>query len=108
MGYLGTELILTIPFIGSHIYEILGYPVHKTLLGIRKNNLVVACKDFCDENTRLLEMRTLKNIHISEMNQNFNVDLHETDDGHLVSLSQQHRKVFESCIAHNIFHQVHD
>ena len=23
-------------YIGSHIYEILGYPVHKTLLGIRK------------------------------------------------------------------------
>ena len=58
-------------FIGSHIYEILGYPVHKTLLGIRKNFLVVACKDFCDEKTRLLEMRTLKNIHISEMNQKF-------------------------------------
>ncbi len=75
-------------FIGSHIYEILGYSVHKTLLGIRKNNLVVVCKDFCDENTRLLEMRTLKNIHISEMNQNFNVDLHETDDDHLVNLKE--------------------
>ena len=75
-------------FIGSHIYEILGFPVHKTLLGIRKNNLVVACKDFCDENTRLLEMRTLKNIHISEMNQNFNIDLHETDDDHLVNLNE--------------------
>lgn len=75
-------------FIGSHIYEILGYPVHKTLLGIRKNNLIVACKDFCDENTRLLEMRTLKNIHISEMNQNFNIDLHETDDDHLVNLNE--------------------
>ena len=75
-------------FIGSHIYEILGYPVHKTLLGIRKNNLVVACKDFCAENTRLLEMRTLKNIHISEMNQKFNADLHETDDDHLVNLNE--------------------
>lgn len=75
-------------YIGSHIYEILGYPVHKTLLGIRKNFLVVACKDFCDEKTRLLEMRTLKNIHISEMNQKFNVDLHETDDDHLVNLNE--------------------
>lgn len=75
-------------YIGSHIYEILGYPVHKTLLGIRKNFLVVACKDFCDENTRLLEMRTLKNIHISEMNQKFNIDLHETDDDHLVNLNE--------------------
>lgn len=75
-------------YIGSHIYEILGYPVHKTLLGIRKNFLVVACKDFCDEKTRLLEMRTLKNIHISEMNQKFNVDLHKTDDDHLVNLNE--------------------
>ncbi len=75
-------------YIGSHIYEILGYPVHKTLLGIRKNFLVVACKDFCDEKTRLLEMRTLKNIHISEMNQKFNMDLHETDDDHLVNLNE--------------------
>ncbi len=33
-------------------------------------------------------MRTLKNIHISEMNQNFNVDLHETDDGPLVNLNE--------------------
>ena len=75
-------------YIGSHIYEILGYPVHKTVLGIRKNFLVVACKDFCDEKTRLLEMRTLKNIHISEMNQQFNIDLHETDDDHLVNLNE--------------------
>lgn len=75
-------------YIGSHIYEILGYPVHKTVLGIRKNFLVVACKDFCDEKTRLLEMRTLKNIHISEMNQQFNMDLHETDDDHLVNLNE--------------------
>lgn len=75
-------------YIGSHIYEILGYPVHKTLLGIRKNFLIVACKDFCDENTRLLEMRTLKNIHISEMNYKFNMELHETDDDHLVNLNE--------------------
>ena len=75
-------------YIGSHIYEILGYPVHKTLLGVRKNFLVVACKDFCNEETRLLEMRTLKNIHISEMNQKFNMDLHETDDNHLVNLKE--------------------
>lgn len=75
-------------YIGSHIYEILGYPVHKTRLGIRKDFLVVACKDFCDENTRLLEMRTLKNIHISEMNQEYNVELHETDDDHLINLNE--------------------
>ena len=75
-------------FIGSHIYGILGYPVHETLLGIRKGFVVVACKDFCDEKTRLLEMRTLKNIHIPEMNQKFQLDLHETNDDHLVDLNE--------------------
>ncbi len=75
-------------FIGSHIYGILGYPVHETLLGIRKGFVVVACKDFCDEKTRLLEMRTLKNIHIPEMNQKFQLNLHETNDDHLVDLNE--------------------
>ena len=75
-------------FIGSHIYGILGYPVHETKLGIRKGFVVVACKDFCDENTRLLEMRTLKNIHIPEMNRQCHLDLHETNDDHLVDLNE--------------------
>lgn len=75
-------------YIGSHIYGILGYPVHETVLGIRKGFVVVACKDFCDEKTRLLEMRTLKNIHIPEMNQKFQLDLHETNDDHLVDINE--------------------
>jgi len=33
-------------YIGSKIYEILGIPVHETLLGVRKNKIVVACRDF--------------------------------------------------------------
>jgi hypothetical protein len=33
-------------YLGSKIYEILGIPVHETLLGIRNNKIVVACKDF--------------------------------------------------------------
>ncbi|MCL2496882.1 MAG: HipA domain-containing protein [Clostridiales bacterium] len=32
--------------LGSKIYETLGIPVHETLLGIRRNKVVVACKDF--------------------------------------------------------------
>ena len=35
-------------YIGSHIYKILGYNVHETLLGVRNNKIVVACKDFCE------------------------------------------------------------
>lgn len=33
-------------YIGSHIYEIIGIPVHKTKLGMKDKKLVVACKDF--------------------------------------------------------------
>jgi len=33
-------------YIGSKIYEAMGVPVHETLLGIRNNKVVVACKDF--------------------------------------------------------------
>ena len=48
-------------YIGSHIYEILDFPVHKTLLGIRNNQLIVACKDFQNNFGDLAEIRTLKN-----------------------------------------------
>lgn len=48
-------------YLGSHIYEILGYNVHQTMLGERHGKLVVACKDFETEGKRLLEIRTLKN-----------------------------------------------
>lgn len=46
-------------YIGSHIYEILGYDVHKTILGIcndgKRNKVVCACKDFiCDDDNELL------------------------------------------------------
>ena len=33
-------------YLGSKIYETLDIPVHETLLGTRKNKVVVACKDF--------------------------------------------------------------
>ena len=33
-------------YLGSKIYETLGIPVHETLLGIRNNKVVTACKDF--------------------------------------------------------------
>lgn len=33
-------------YIGSHVFQILNIPVHETLLGLRHNKVVVACKDF--------------------------------------------------------------
>lgn len=48
-------------YLGSHIYELLGTPVHQTLLGIREGKLVCACKDFEAGHGRLVEFRELKN-----------------------------------------------
>ncbi|MCL2603486.1 MAG: CtkA family protein [Defluviitaleaceae bacterium] len=33
-------------YLGSNIYTSMGFPVHDTLLGVRNNKMVVACKDF--------------------------------------------------------------
>lgn len=69
-------------FIGSHIYSILGYDVHKTILAIRNGKLVVGCKDFATKNKMLLEMRTIKNF--------YNKDLCDISDGSRLSSSQTH------------------
>ncbi len=36
-------------YVGSHVYEMVGIPVHQTLLGLRNGRLVVACRDFTDD-----------------------------------------------------------
>lgn len=51
-------------YIGSHIYDILGYDVQNTILGIRNNTLVVGCEDFATNGRILMEMKTIKNVHI--------------------------------------------
>lgn len=54
-------------FIGSHIYEILGYDVHKTKLGVcfdgKRTKVVCACRDFIDdsENEMLIPYTALRN-----------------------------------------------
>lgn len=55
-------------YVGSHIYEILGISVHKTILGMFNNKLVVACKDFLSDNQRLLEYRLIKNVISDDQN----------------------------------------
>lgn len=50
-------------YIGSNIYKILGYPVQDTLLGLRNDKLIVACKDFTNKDRFLLEFRTINNVY---------------------------------------------
>ena len=73
-------------YLGSHVYELLGYDVHKTLLGIRKGKLVVACRDFTDENTMLAEIRTIKNHANQEIGERLGIELESTGDSHCVYL----------------------
>jgi len=70
-------------FIGSNIYEILGYDVHKTILGYRNNKIVVACKDFRKKNEDLREMNKIKNAanrELAEIYQNVSFTSSSTGD----------------------------
>ena len=51
-------------FIGSQIYKLIGIDVHETLLGVRDGILVVACKDFREDNETLYEFREIKNAYV--------------------------------------------
>lgn len=75
-------------YIGSHIYDILGYDVHETFLGYRNNKIVVACKDFCDDNTELREIRTLKNIYNEELQEKLETELDSTGSDHMVDFKE--------------------
>ena len=54
-------------FIGSHIFQILGYEVHETMLGVcndgKRYKIVCACKDFIedDKNEVLIPYTALRN-----------------------------------------------
>lgn len=47
-------------YIGSHVYDIVGVPVHKTLLGYYEDKVVVGCKDFLGEADQLIEFEKIK------------------------------------------------
>ena len=53
-------------YIGSHIYKSLGIPVHETMLGIKDEKLVVACKDFRKNQIdyRLDDYNSIKNDYV--------------------------------------------
>ena len=52
-------------YLGSHIYEILGYDVHQTELGFFNQKMVVACKDFLSDDELLFDFSQIKNTYNS-------------------------------------------
>ena len=75
-------------YIGSHIYEILGFDVHETALGIRNGKIVVACEDICDDTHRLIEFRQLKNTYNNELSKALDMTLHSTSKDHFTNLDE--------------------
>ncbi len=86
----GLEEMLTplSEYIGSHIYQTLGYDTHETILGVRDGKIVVACKDFLGEHSKLLEFRVLKNTHNKELSEQLKCihSMRSTGSGHIVDL----------------------
>lgn len=77
-------------YIGSHVYQILGFNVHETLLGYRNDKIIVACKDFCENaSTRLMEMRTIKNGANKELEKLLETQLQSSTSGDIVNLNEQ-------------------
>lgn len=75
-------------YIGSQVYEILGYDVHETVLAERNGKIVVACKDFCNNIGDLREIRTLKNIYNEFLAERLEMELNETSSSHTVDLKE--------------------
>lgn len=74
-------------YIGSHIYEILGYDVHTTFLGERHGKIVVACKDFAVEDD-LIEVRTIKNHANSELAELLEQKFSSSSSEHIVDIEE--------------------
>lgn len=53
-------------YVGSHVYELLGIPVHQTVLGVRSGKVVVGCRDFCAPTDQLIEFKKIKNSLVDE------------------------------------------
>ncbi len=53
-------------YVGSHVYDLLGIPVHETVLGVRAGKLVVGCRDLCAPGEQLIEFKKIKNSLVDE------------------------------------------
>lgn len=87
-------------YIGSHIYETLGLPVHETKLGIYNDKIVVLCKDFTvNPNRELKPIENILNIPLDKNLESFrsesksSTDTHGEDLGELVSTFKYNTKI---------------
>ena len=68
-------------YLGSHIFELAGIPVQKTLLGTYTRNgkekVVVACRDFTSPNVVLQDFASLKNTIIGSSSNGYGTELED-------------------------------
>ncbi|MBN2950536.1 MAG: CtkA family protein [Holdemanella sp.] len=76
-------------YIGSHIYESIGIPVHETKLGIKNGKVVVACKDFRKDTRdfRLDDYNSIKNDYVDGMEEKLE-SVSSSSNDHNVSLEE--------------------
>lgn len=75
-------------YVGSHIYQILGYKTHDTLLCYRKGKIAVACHDFCEHRGDLMEMRTIKNAGNEMLSEELQTEFTSSNTGDRVNLKE--------------------
>lgn len=61
--------------LGSAIFNFLGIPAQKTLLGVYKDKPVVACMDFEEDGFRLFDFASIKNTVIDSVHEGYGTDL---------------------------------
>lgn len=76
-------------YIGSHIYESIGIPVHETKLGIKDGKVVVACKDFRGNINKIHfdDYNSIKNDYVEGM-ENKLKSVSSNSNDHNISLDE--------------------
>lgn len=76
-------------YIGSHIYESIGIPVHETKLGIKDGKVVVACKDFRENINKIHfdDYNSIKNDYVEGMEEKLK-SVSSSSKDHNVSLEE--------------------
>lgn len=64
-------------YVASHIFSSIGFKTQETLLGKFGDKLVVACKDFTNEYTRLQEFAHLKNTVVDSEQNGYGTELQD-------------------------------
>lgn len=75
-------------YIGSHIFELLGFNVHETQLGYYNKNEVVACKDFVTEGVQFVPFND-----VGESSIEVNKDIYQYSYEDIIELLESNKKL---------------